>query len=133
MTKLRIDKLRRLVRATEAVYRVQAAQVAQLNHERLGIAESEKEVSEWLDNTVDDRAFLNQLAIARVTQLRRQLSEAEARLEAELDAASAALAGFKGAEGILIYEQARTDRKATDAELVEVIDNTVRRLQTSLE
>lgn len=133
MTRLRISTLRRLVRVTELLYRQQAVQVAQLSQARAEISRLAASAEGFLDGDYAALATLPELAVARAARLRRLLVESDGSLEARIDIASGALAGFKGAESRLSAERARASQAANDRSLDEVIDFVVRRRQTSLE
>lgn len=123
---MQIRKLRRLVRVTNLLYRLEAAEVAKLQGERSSLLDSMESAAHRLD-AEDVSAFDANLAIAWAAKRRQELVRADTLLEDRLKAAGSALASFKGAESRLSSEQDKLDRAAELSALEQIIENVVRR------
>lgn len=122
---MRIDKLRRLVRVTNLLYRQEAAEVARLQGERSSLVELMESATVRLDSDTAS-AFDASLAISWVARRRQELANTDVELDLQLKVASSALASVKGAESRLEGEKAKLDRAAEQSLLEQVIENVVR-------
>ena len=133
MSRLRIEKLRRLVRVTEILYAQQVAELAKMSQARDDIALSAECARGCIDSGDAGGALFPQLTIARAARLRKQLLDCDGKLAAQLEIASSALAGLKAAASSLEDERSKVERAATERALEDIIDRVARRRETRLE
>jgi hypothetical protein len=131
MTRLRVDRLQRLVRITGLIYRQQAAEVARLRAESHGISDEVGAAVACFERGSDGNVVLAQLSLARAARLRREGGEGEQRLGAQIEVAGAAFAGSKSAEGLLAQARSSADRAQSRLDLDDVLELAVSRSTAS--
>ena len=123
---MKIDKLKRLVRVTQLLYRQEAAEVARLQGERTDLLQSMDVAVQRLDADATF-SFEAGIALPWAGRPRRETARAYTKLESQLSAAGSALASLKGAESRLSSERGKLEKEAESKELEQVIENVVRR------
>ena len=133
MSTLRIDRLQRLVRITGLIYRQQSVEVARLRAEQADLERASEGAAGMLDRSSAMPPVVVRLALLRALRTRQQVDQANARLGAQLETASAALGGLKSAESRLADEARRLDRATAERALDDLMEIAAHRRAASLE
>jgi hypothetical protein len=115
------QKLKRLVRLTELVYRLEAVAAGELLQSQRVLESGAQEACAVLDE-VDSPSFLRELALARAARYRSTAEASRIELDLQLSVAVEALARFKGAETLAEASAEANSRGEAQRTLEDAID-----------
>lgn len=127
-----INRLKRLIRLTEALHRQSTRAVSDLNHERDVLAEAFGDARARLDDPAHTGGVMPSLITTRAARLIDDIAASDARLEAGIAAAVQTKSSVNGARRRMNEAAAQEARESAALSLDESIERSVRNIRSSL-